>query len=115
MRIILFTILVLGLTLTSCESNTYEDVTDIDVASNLTYQANVKPIITTNCLNCHSSNIQYPNLETYEEVKEVTQNGNLLCRIDDQSCGSVMPQGGRLPQVQIDIIKLWATNGFINQ
>jgi hypothetical protein len=53
-------------------------------------------------------------METYSQVRAATENGDLICRIDDQSCGSVMPQSGRMPQTNIDIIKKWADNGYPN-
>lgn len=101
-------------TLTSCETRTYDDISGTAV-TNPTYVADVKPIVTVNCLNCHSSNIQYPNLETYDEVKEQITNGDLLCRINGQSCGDRMPLGGQLSQNQIQTIMVWAQNGFSNQ
>lgn len=99
--------------LSSCESNTYKE---ISVVANPTYSANVGPIIKSNCLSCHSGGSQFPNLETYAEVKDATLNGNLLCRIDDPSVcfGSIMPTSGRMPQTTIDLIKLWGVQGYVN-
>ena len=97
----------------SCDWVTYDEVSG-DVA-NPTYSSNVKPIIATNCLSCHSSaGAQYPTLETYVEVREASENGDVICRIDDQSCGAVMPQSGRMPQVTINTIKKWAANAYPN-
>ena len=97
----------------SCESNTYEEISG--EIENPTYTLNVKSIIDNNCLSCHSSSGgEFPTMETYLQVKNVAQNGNMICRIDDQSCGSVMPQAGRMPQTSINTIKKWVTNGFPN-
>jgi uncharacterized membrane protein len=97
----------------SCESSTYEEISGI--VTNPTYSANVKVIIDNNCLSCHSATAkQFPTLETYNQVKDAAEFGYLICRIDDQSCGPVMPQTGRMPQVTIDMIKKWAANGFPN-
>ncbi len=97
----------------SCESSTYEDISG-EVA-NPTYTANVKPIIDNNCISCHSvAGAEFPTMETYTQVKEAAENGNMICRIDDQSCGAVMPQSGRMPQAKINTIKKWVTNGFPN-
>jgi hypothetical protein len=84
----------------SCESSTYEEISG-EVA-NPTYTVHVQPIIQNNCLSCHS------------QVRNAAEEGNMICRIDDQSCGSVMPQSGRMPQTTINTIKNWATNGFPN-
>ncbi len=97
----------------SCESNTYEEISG--EIENPTYTLNVKSIIDNNCLSCHSSSGgEFPTMETYLQVKNVAQNGNMICRIDDQSCGSVMPQSGRMPQTKINTIKKWTNNGCPN-
>jgi len=97
----------------SCDSVTYDEISR-DVA-NPTYSSNVKPIIANNCLSCHSTaGAQYPTLETYVQVKESAEIGSMICRIDDQSCGAVMPQSGRMPQTNINTIKKWAAKGYPN-
>jgi hypothetical protein len=53
-------------------------------------------------------------METYTQVRDAAENGNMICRIDDQSCGTVMPQSGRMPQSTINIIKNWVANGYPN-
>ena len=97
----------------SCESNTYSELELL--SENPTYVANIKPLITENCISCHANGQQYPNLETYAEVKDACLNGNVICRIDTQSCGSVMPQSGKMPQSKINSIKLWISQGCLNQ
>jgi mono/diheme cytochrome c family protein len=106
---------IFALTLFSCQSNTYEDISPKNV-TNPTYAKNIKPIFDANCVSCHSDggSGQSPNLETYEQVKNGCENGKVICRIDDQSCGEVMPQAGRMPQSTIDLIKLWEAQGFVN-
>ena len=97
----------------SCESSTYDDISG--QVSNPTYTANVKYIIVNNCLSCHSAAAgQNPTMDTHSEVRDAAENGGMICRIDDQSCGSVMPQSGRMPQTTINTIKKWATNGYPN-
>ena len=97
----------------SCETSTYDEISG-DVP-NPTYSANVKSIITSNCLGCHSdAGGQYPSMETFVQVRNATENGNVICRIDDQSCGAVMPQSGRMPQTNINTIKKWAAKGYPN-
>lgn len=97
----------------SCESQTYTEISEQVTIP--TYVNNVKPIIINNCLSCHSSQAgQFPIMETYAQVRDAAENGNMICRIDDQSCGAVMPQSGRMPQLNINTIKLWSANGFPN-
>jgi uncharacterized membrane protein len=111
-NVVVIVLVTIALVLTSCESKTYEDISDS--SKNPTYTKNIEPIIASNCVSCHSNDSQYPNLENYTEVKDAIVEGNLICRIDDQSCGSVMPQSGRMPQITIDLIKLWRDQGFEN-
>lgn len=98
----------------SCESITYEQISV--VTTNPTYTVNIEPVIKANCTGCHASGNQYPDLDTYANVKDATQNGNLICRIDDPSVcsGRIMPTSGRMQQTTIDMIKLWSTNGYTN-
>lgn len=102
-----------GVFIVSCESNTYNEISL--QTSNPTYVVNIKPIITGNCTSCHYGTNQSPNLETYEGVKSACINNNLVCRIESESCGERMPQGGKLPQPNIDLIKLWVANGFVEK
>jgi hypothetical protein len=113
LAVIVIALVTTGLILNSCESKTYEEISDSSKSP--TYTKNIGPIIASNCVRCHANGDQYPNLENYTEVKEAITGGNLICRIDDQSCGgAVMPQSGRMPQTTIDLIKLWAFQGYIN-
>ena len=104
------------LSFNSCESNTYEEISQI---SNPTYDANIKAIFSANCTSCHSAKgtQQEPYLTTYAEVKDGIENGVVLCLIDnpgDCFYDNIMPSSGRMPQTTIDLIKLWKTNGYIN-
>ncbi|TRX41301.1 hypothetical protein [Flavobacterium restrictum] len=96
----------------SCDSVTYDQISEVN--TNPTYAANVGPVFHSNCSGCHNSGGQYPSLANYTEVKDAVENGNVICRIDTQTCGSVMPTSGRMNQGTIDMIKLWATNGYPN-
>jgi cytochrome c5 len=105
------------ITFNSCDSNTYEEVSKI---TNPTYEANIKSIFSSNCTSCHSESgtQQSPYLTTYAEVKDGIENGVVLCIIDNpEACfySNIMPPAGRMPQTTIDLIKLWQTNGYIEQ
>ena len=91
--------------LVSCESTTVQDLSTVVV--NPTYNANIKPIMTSKCTSCHGGGGLNPNLTSYSLVKDACENGNLLCRLD-ATCGNIMPQSGRLPQATIDMINMWA-------
>jgi hypothetical protein len=98
-----------SLLVVSCESTTIQDISG--VVTNPTYNVHVKPVMTSKCTGCHAAGGQFPNLASYSAVKNATQNGTLLCRLD-ASCGNIMPQSGSLPQATITMINTWATNNF---
>lgn len=112
-KLIIFLVILTGVIVVSCDSNTYDE---ISVVTNPTFSANIGPIVKASCSSCHSGGQQMPNLESYAEVKDAIQNGNVLCRIDDPTAcfGSIMPTSGRMPQTTIDLIKLWQTQGYVN-
>ena len=105
--------LVAGLLLVSCESNTYSEISGT-ATEHPTYEANIKPIITTNCIECHSvggEKQDFP-LETYDQV--VAASESISCHIDGKFC-VLMPPTGRIPQSQIDTFNLWIAQGFVQQ
>ena len=92
----------------SCDSSTTQDISVI--VEHPTYNTNIAPIMESKCTSCHGGGSQYPNLETYAEVKEATLTGTLICRVED-SCGEVMPPSGKLPNATITMINNWVTDG----
>jgi hypothetical protein len=112
-KLIIFIVFISAVSyMVSCTSSTYEEISA--PVTNPTYTTNVGPVIKANCSGCHSGG-QSPNLTTYANVKEATQNGDLICRIDQtQACGRVMPQSGAMSKQTIAMIILWQTQGCIN-
>jgi len=101
--------------LVSCTPRTYEEISETETSDSPTYTSNIEAVIQANCVGCHSAGGRFPTLETYEQVKDATQNGDLICRIDQtQSCGSVMPRSGPMPRQTIDMIILWQKEGYKN-
>ncbi|HET8735967.1 MAG TPA: hypothetical protein VFM69_05185 [Pricia sp.] len=103
----------------SCSNDSESDLMERDTDSPISYQANIRPIITNNCLGCHSSppvnGAPFP-LDTYDRVRNQTENGNVLVAITRQTGESAaMPPTGRLPQGTIDLIVQWAEEGFLEQ
>lgn len=100
----------------SCSENSTDDLIDINTAT-VTYNAQVKNIIDSNCLFCHQSppiNGAPMRLTTYEDAKNAVLNRGLLDRISrPQGAPGMMPNGGtRLPQALIDQIVTWKNEGF---
>lgn len=111
---IILTLTLTGIIYLSCDSTTTQDLSP--VVSNPTYTTNVAPIMNANCVSCHSGGNQFPDLDTYDAVKSAADGTNsnaLLCRLD-ATCGAVMPPSGALPSATVNMIKLWAQQGYAN-
>lgn len=107
----------LAMALFSCDSHTYEEISEeIVIEGDVTYNANVKSIIDANCVSCHSNGnvAAFRLLTNYNEVKNAVENGGLLERIQLQDAEpGVMPQTGRMSQAKIDVILQWNQDGLL--
>ena len=80
--------------------------------NDVTYNANVKSIIDSNCTGCHgnpTTNNAPMSLTTYAEVKSAVETRNLITRIEN----GTMPPVGNLSASQIQAIKDWQAGGFL--
>lgn len=107
-RVNIFLILVSVLFMVSCTSNSIQDISA--VVTNPTYAANVGPVFAAKCAGCHGGG-QFPALNNHDNVQKACETGKVLCRIEG-SCGEIMPPNDKMKQVTIDMIKLWATQGY---
>lgn len=88
--------------------------------TNVTLAGIVKPILQGNCYACHSASASGAagagiNLEDYNSLKGWADNGRLVCAVDhDNGCSPMPKGGGRLPQCDIDKIKVWVAAGAPN-
>lgn len=103
-------ILLVAFFLTSCSEAVIEEVV---ITQPVTFNADVAPIISNNCLPCHagSSPSAGLNLEGYTNVRNATQNGNVLTRIN--SASNPMPQSGQMAPALIATIEKWAADGYL--
>ena len=116
-KVNLILVLLVGIVLfISCDSRTQQQ---LEVVSNPTYVKNIKPIMDSKCVNCHSQNGQgnYPDLDTYTAVKSAqdgTTSDKLLCSILENSCTSDrMPKSAApLTNGSINTIKNWIEQGY---
>ena len=106
-------------TFPGCTSVSEDDLIDAVPVEFVTYQNDVKPIIDTNCIMCHSNPPQNGApmpLVTYENVKDAVENRNLIGRISSFDPAFSMPFGGpRLPQNLIDTVIQWNEDGLIEE
>jgi len=127
-KLITVAIVLLGITFfISCDSRTLQDLEPKVDAASVTYTNNVKPILDAKCISCHSAGNTFPDLDTYQNVKDYQLNNgangysqggqgtaSLLCSIQSNSCTSDrMPKGdAALSDGSITIITNWIANNY---
>ncbi len=97
----------------SCTSSSIEEEIIPPSTNKVSYSGSVKKIISDNCLNCHASpptNGAPMSISTFETLKEAVQNRNLIGRVED---GTMPSTGDKLSATQIQEIKDWKTDGFL--
>jgi hypothetical protein len=83
----------------------------------VTYSGTIAPIISTNCLSCHSASNPSAgfSLSNYEQVKPYAQGGILLGVVQHSSGFQAMPKGGnKLATCDINKIMAWVNRGAPN-
>ncbi|MCJ7933393.1 MAG: hypothetical protein MUW56_07065 [Chryseobacterium sp.] len=95
----------------SCDSRTYEDISDNKpITLPVKYTADVKPIMDNNCIGCHSAGSFKP-LTTYDQVKANID--GIIDRIQRPNGDpEKMPKGGSISAAQINIFIKWKANGL---
>lgn len=86
-------------------------------SNNMTYAANIKPILQNACFSCHGNGLSQNgiNFDTYSGVKAVADNGKLVGAITHASGFSPMPQSApKLSDCNINKIKDWVNQGAPN-
>ena len=85
-------------------------------SSEFAFNADVRPIIQSNCVGCHSGSNASGGikLENYFQIKQQVDNGKLTGSVKHESGFSPMPPSGKMPQCQIDVINNWVNNGAPN-
>ena len=111
----LFTALLLGITMASCESSTYDEVSNGEVPTEkITYTKHVKPIMEAKCTSCHSTGGSESSrpLNTYQQVSgSINQ---IIDRIQRPAGDPLrMPQGGTMSATDIATIVKWKEDGLL--
>jgi hypothetical protein len=121
MKIVRIFYLLPMLFLLSCSENSPVDLIEPTPkpveGQKISYETQVKQIITTNCVSCHGqvSSVNSISLHNFISMKNAILNNGLISRInlDPNITGEAMPQGGpKLSQTNIDLITKWQADGF---
>ncbi|MEI6140031.1 MAG: hypothetical protein WCP85_12250 [Mariniphaga sp.] len=84
------------------------------------FSTEVKPILQSNCLSCHSNTAAGGNgggikLQDYADVKTYADNGKLIGTINHSSGFAAMPKGGgKLTDCNILVVQTWINRGKLN-
>ena len=109
---ILYFILILPFLCSACLTHVEEDIeaelTAEELCATVTFSLNVKPIIEANCIQCHGSSGQFPELTTYNSI---SANAAL---VKAETVSRRMPQGNTLTNDEINTISCWVDNGALN-
>lgn len=105
----------------SCSKSNEEDMTTPAPSGcdtvNMTYAADVVPILKANCYSCHGNGEKDGgvSLGTYNDVKVQADNGALLGAITHASGYTPMPlNGAKLSDCNISVIRDWINRGALN-
>tara|TARA_R100000789_G_scaffold93216_1_gene92244 strand:- start:427 stop:783 length:357 start_codon:yes stop_codon:yes gene_type:complete len=105
-------ILLISVFFTSCLTNVEESIIDElpdeDPCATITYNVHVKPIIDANCVQCHGTGGNFPNLTTYNGT---SANAGI---VKAETVSRRMPQGGSLTSAEIEAISCWVDSGALN-
>lgn len=88
--------------------------------TNVTYTASVKPLLSDNCLMCHSTASSAASgggvkLENYNDLIIYVNNNKLYGSVTQSSGFSPMPKGGnKLGSCALQTLKKWIDNGAPN-
>ncbi|WP_420604063.1 hypothetical protein [Flagellimonas sp.] len=110
--LMLFSSLVILATIAACSSDNEDDLTGTDDDpgnGEVTYTGNIRAIMTSSCVGCHSSpptNGAPFSLTTFNDVQ--SRATGIIGAISKQAGEPrAMPPGGRLPQATIDLFQDW--------
>jgi uncharacterized membrane protein len=119
MKFKIYGLFIITFYLLGCTNSTLDEVSGpiIEEPALVTYQ-DVNPIVSQNCLACHSNPPQNGapmSLESFSALKDAVVNRGLLDRITKPEGDSqLMPKGGpRLPQFKIDLFFAWNEDGLL--
>jgi hypothetical protein len=109
--------LLLFLNLAACTNNKREEPQPFTTAEckNITYSANVFPIIQQTCAitGCHIAGFPDGDFTRFEDLKDKVNNGSFKNSVIDGNA-PVMPETGKLPDAQIQVLQCWLKNGAPN-
>ena len=113
-----FYMLIFSALLFTCSSSSTDDVSDPDPdpdpTAKVTYEGDIKSIISGNCLSCHGNPTNGPSnsLNTFDLVKNDID--KIIDRINRTGAGK-MPPNGTLSAAAKALIQKWKDDGLLEE
>ncbi|MFM7218018.1 MAG: c-type cytochrome domain-containing protein, partial [Bacteroidota bacterium] len=84
--------------------------------TNVTFSQSIAPLLQNKCNGCHGTSNPGGGviLTSYANVLTVAQNGKLLSSVEHTSAFPMPKNGNKLPQCEIDMIRIWIDAGAPN-
>lgn len=82
------------------------------ITRTVTYDADVKSIMTNNCITCHAGPAPSAGLDlsNYQNTRFSSEQGSLVPRMNDAA--NPMPPNGKLSPQILQLIDKWVADGF---
>ncbi len=106
----------------SCYYDELTDQTNLPLPQNISFQDQVQPIFTQNCVNCHNGN-QNPDLRSGNSFNALLSGGFVISSDSENSVlyksligqgAPLMPPSGGISQTKINVVKQWIDEGALN-
>jgi mono/diheme cytochrome c family protein len=96
----------------SCTNAIINDEEVVPINNEVKYNPNVNAIMFNNCVTCHGGGAPSAGLDltTYSTVRNATENGNLLNRINNGA--NPMPSAGLMNVQDRATIQKWKDDGY---
>ncbi|HLU94758.1 MAG TPA: hypothetical protein VKZ54_11560 [Membranihabitans sp.] len=90
----------------SCDKNSENDPEPMmECEPNISFVADIQPIINSKCIMCHDGSMPIPDFRTYEVIK------SRASLVKELTATRVMPKTGSLTDAQIKLIGCWVDDG----
>lgn len=109
--------------LSSCYYDNYEELypaplgaDNCDTSGTISYANSISKIFTNNCNGCHAASVANGSiiLDNYNSVITAINSGKLIPAIDQTGAFPMPPGGVRLSDCKISQIKIWISQGNLN-
>jgi hypothetical protein len=116
----LLSVMLLFFLVSSCTYDNEQDLFEENECGDLTevsLKNDIVPILQNQCYSCHGVGVETGgiDLETYDRLVEVADNGKLVGALRHESGFSAMPPSGQmLPECDIRKIRKWVDQGALN-